>query len=72
MLLLSEEIFIKSGRSDLNRRHSAWKADVLPLNYTRRKGGGQSPRHMHATNFIISDAKLENNHTEGDLPPTYL
>jgi len=26
---------------------------------------------MHATNFNISDAKLENNHTEGDLPPTY-
>jgi len=26
---------------------------------------------MHATNFIISDAKLENNHTEGDLPPTH-
>jgi len=26
---------------------------------------------MHATCFIISDAKQENNHTEGDLPPIY-
>lgn len=24
-----------SGRWDSNPRHSAWKADVLPLNYTR-------------------------------------
>ena len=25
-----------SGRSGSNRRHSAWEADVLPLNYARR------------------------------------
>ena len=25
----------KSGRTDSNRRHSAWEADVLPLNYAR-------------------------------------
>ncbi len=28
--------FSWSGRSGLNRRHSAWEADVLPLNYARR------------------------------------
>jgi hypothetical protein len=27
-----------SGRSGSNRRHSAWEADVLPLNYARRHG----------------------------------
>ena len=27
--------FTASGRSDLNRRRSAWKADILPLNYGR-------------------------------------
>ena len=27
-----------SGWSGSNRRHSAWKADVLPLNYTRKCG----------------------------------
>ena len=26
---------VKSGRTDSNRRHSAWEADVLPLNYAR-------------------------------------
>jgi hypothetical protein len=25
------------------------------------------PEHMHATNFIILDDKLENIHTEGDF-----
>ena len=28
----------ESGWSDSNRRHSAWKADVLPLNCTRKCG----------------------------------
>ena len=27
-----------SGRPGSNRRHSAWEADVLPLNYSRRVG----------------------------------
>ena len=26
----------KSGRPDSNRRHSAWEADILPLNYARK------------------------------------
>src|SRR5436190_2211788 len=28
-----------SGRSGSNRRHSAWEADVLPLNYARKLNG---------------------------------
>ena len=30
-----------SGRPGSNRRHSAWEADVLPLNYSRRAGQSQ-------------------------------
>lgn len=26
---------LESGRWDSNPRHSAWEADILPLNYTR-------------------------------------
>jgi hypothetical protein len=33
-----------SGRSGSNRRHSAWEADVLPLNYARRHGRHGSSR----------------------------
>src|SRR5438132_289640 len=46
-----------SGRSGSNRRHSAWEADVLPLNYARSvrdnsEGGGRRKRETcppHAT-----------------------
>ncbi len=31
------EFLKKSGRRDSNPRHSAWEADILPLNYARKK-----------------------------------
>ncbi len=33
----SKEFLKKSGRRDSNPRHSAWEADILPLNYARKK-----------------------------------
>ena len=39
---------LKSGRTDSNRRHSAWEADVLPLNYTRRQGNHRPWRESYA------------------------
>jgi hypothetical protein len=37
-LLASLKLLILwSGRPGSNRRHSAWEADVLPLNYSRRE-----------------------------------
>ena len=33
----SGEFLKKSGRWDSNPRHSAWEADILPLNYARKK-----------------------------------
>ncbi len=33
----AKEFLKKSGRRDSNPRHSAWEADILPLNYARKK-----------------------------------
>src|SRR5665213_183777 len=39
-----------SGRSGSNRRHSAWEADVLPLNYARVLIRRNIARHFETLN----------------------
>jgi hypothetical protein len=45
-----------SGRSGSNRRRTAWKAAILPLNYTREVGGCHSS-HARLATYFSSDAK---------------
>ena len=47
-----------SGISDSNRRHSAWKADVLPLNYTRKVGGEPPTLPSHGQEYHKRNLKF--------------
>ena len=38
--------FFWSGRPGSNRRHSAWEADVLPLNYSRNLFSYNNLQHI--------------------------
>ena len=53
-----------SGRSDSNRRHSAWKADVLPLNYTRSREVVKPPR-THARHLFVLVVNRNQPHGRG-------
>src|SRR5690349_3757466 len=47
----------KSGRRDSNPRHSAWEADVLPLNYSRLAGSPE-PSILYAKGQFPGNPRL--------------
>src|SRR3954469_11706168 len=61
-----------SGRSGSNRRHSAWEADVLPLNYARashRIANGSGTEQLVTATLLPSDDTASRNVTRaGPLP----
>jgi hypothetical protein len=56
--------------------YSAWKADVLPLNYTRKKmvvgGGFEPPKLARQIYSLIPLATREPHHREQAVMPPYL
>ena len=54
----------------MNRRHSVWKTDALPLSYTRMEGGGQTSR-AHARHLFVLVVNKNQPHGRGLAPPLH-